>query len=241
MATALLLSMALHMGALGWLPIRPRPSPGDVGPHSITVHLVAGVALTPRSSKPSAGDASSRPVHPAVSPAAPALQGSPLERSADAARRPGPLQPKRHRARPGRLAKPTPVSRAAPGTEPPPAAVHALPGSPAGANRHTDRSAASEQPAATLPRYAADYLRNPPPVYPPLARRRRLQGTVLVRVHVGVQGAVLDLQVERSSGHEILDRAALGAVRAWRFLPARRGATPVEAWVRVPLDFRLVE
>ena len=48
---------------------------------------------------------------------------------------------------------------------------------------------------------------------------------------------MVDLQ--RSSGYTRLDEAAQQAVRAWRFVPARRGDEAVPAWVVVPIEFTL--
>jgi protein TonB len=47
------------------------------------------------------------------------------------------------------------------------------------------------------------------------------------------------VEIRTSSGVERLDRAALDAVRRWRFVPARQGDTPVDAWVLVPIRFSL--
>ena len=47
------------------------------------------------------------------------------------------------------------------------------------------------------------------------------------------------MEVEKSSGSAHLDAAALEAVRGWRFVPARLGADAIEAWVLVPIVFRL--
>jgi protein TonB len=55
------------------------------------------------------------------------------------------------------------------------------------------------------------------PDYPLAARRRGQAGTVVVLVHCDRDGAVQQLQVLRSSGHALLDAAALAAVRHWRF------------------------
>ena len=85
----------------------------------------------------------------------------------------------------------------------------------------------------------AAYLHNPPPVYPRRARRRHHQGLVLVEVQVGPDGRPLGVKLARSSGHKELDRAALAAVRGWRFRPARRNGKAVAARVEVPLRFRL--
>jgi protein TonB len=47
------------------------------------------------------------------------------------------------------------------------------------------------------------------------------------------------VQLKASSGSQRLDTAALETVRQWKFVPARRGDTPVEAWVLVPITFSL--
>jgi protein TonB len=52
---------------------------------------------------------------------------------------------------------------------------------------------------------------------------------------------VLETRVDTSSGYDILDQAAVAAVRAWRFVPARLGGAAIEAWVRVPVAFRLTD
>ncbi len=85
----------------------------------------------------------------------------------------------------------------------------------------------------------AAYLHNPKPAYPRRARRHHWQGLVLLRVQVGTDGRPLRVDLARSSGHASLDRAALRAVKAWRFRPARRDGEAVTAEVEVPIRFRL--
>lgn len=91
----------------------------------------------------------------------------------------------------------------------------------------------------TPPVFNAAYLRNPPPRYPPAARRNSEEGTVVLRVLVTTDGTASRTELDRSSGSTSLDSAALEAVRNWRFVPARRGAQNIEDWVRVPVVFRL--
>lgn len=86
---------------------------------------------------------------------------------------------------------------------------------------------------------SAAYLRSPAPSYPLASRRAGEQGTVTLRVRVGMDGSASHLTVEKSSGSPHLDAAALEAVKAWRFTPARRGAEAVESWMLVPIVFRL--
>lgn len=88
-------------------------------------------------------------------------------------------------------------------------------------------------------RFGAAYLNNPAPKYPPTARRMGEQGKVLLRVLVTMEGLAKTVVLNRSSGYEALDHSALKAVQQWRFVPARRGGSPVEAWVQVPILFRL--
>jgi protein TonB len=100
--------------------------------------------------------------------------------------------------------------------------------------------AAPEPPAPiVLPRFDADYLQNPPPVYPTLSRRAGEQGKVLLRVVVRADGTPQSVELRQSSGSQRLDEAALDAVRRWRFVPARQGSLPISAAVIVPIVFSL--
>lgn len=89
------------------------------------------------------------------------------------------------------------------------------------------------------PRFDAAYLDNPAPVYPSIARRQHEEGRVLLRVFVTAEGTAGTVEVAKSSGSERLDRAALEAVRRWKFVPARRGDQAVAAHVNVPIVFTL--
>ena len=89
------------------------------------------------------------------------------------------------------------------------------------------------------PRFNADYLNNPAPAYPPLSRRMGEEGRVVLRVLVNEHGLPGDVQLRTSSGFNRLDTVALETVRQWKFVPARRGDTPVSAWVLVPISFSL--
>jgi protein TonB len=62
---------------------------------------------------------------------------------------------------------------------------------------------------------------------------------VVLRVLVGYDGTARQILLHQSSGHKVLDEAARKAVITWRFLPARRGDTPVESWVDIPIRFDL--
>jgi protein TonB len=83
------------------------------------------------------------------------------------------------------------------------------------------------------------YRNNPPPDYPALAVRQGWQGTVLLRVRVLSSGAVDAVEVVRSSGKKVLDDAAIHTVERWVFAPSTRGATPIDGFATVPIEFKL--
>lgn len=89
------------------------------------------------------------------------------------------------------------------------------------------------------PRFNADYLDNPAPVYPSLSRKLREEGRVLLRVRVDAGGRPAQVTMHESSGYPRLDERAAETVRRWKFQPARQGGQPVEAWVIVPILFSL--
>lgn len=77
------------------------------------------------------------------------------------------------------------------------------------------------------------------PTYPESARRAGIEGTSLLRFEITEGGTVSKITVEKSAGHEELDRAAMAAVKQWRFDPARRGTQAVAVWVTLPVRFEL--
>ncbi len=76
------------------------------------------------------------------------------------------------------------------------------------------------------------------PDYTEEARRRRIEGEVVLEVIVLADGSVGDIQVLSSLGYG-LDEAAILAMRAWQFVPARRHDVPVNVVVEVAMEFRL--
>ena len=65
------------------------------------------------------------------------------------------------------------------------------------------------------------------PAYPERARRAGVAGVVGVRIVLGADGAVRQVELTASSGSRLLDEAALEAARASTFEPATRGRAPV--------------
>jgi protein TonB len=89
------------------------------------------------------------------------------------------------------------------------------------------------------PKFGVAYLNNPAPTYPPLSRRKGEEGRALLRVLVSETGEATEVQLEKSSGSERLDQAAIDAVKNWRFIPARKGSQALSAYVLVPIKFSL--
>ncbi len=89
------------------------------------------------------------------------------------------------------------------------------------------------------PDYKADYLNNPRPPYPMVARRMGFHGKVILNVEVLAEGKAGQVLLHQSCGHDILDNAAVQTVKTWRFTPARRLGQPVTQWFLVPIRFSL--
>ena len=101
--------------------------------------------------------------------------------------------------------------------------------------------AAVPEVRASEPDYVARYLHHPPPSYPWQARRMGIEGRVVLQVEILQNGNAGRIEIRRSSGHELLDQAAIKAVGGWRFDPARIAGAPIIAWAEVPISFRLTD
>jgi protein TonB len=75
------------------------------------------------------------------------------------------------------------------------------------------------------------------PVYPIIARRARVQGTVTLRAIISTQGTIESLQVV--DGHPMLVNAALDAVKQWRYKPYMLSGQPVEVETTVFVNFHI--
>ena len=90
-----------------------------------------------------------------------------------------------------------------------------------------------------MPTTVADYQAKSPPVYPAMSKRMGEQGRVVLRVLIGADGVPQQAEVQQSSGHGRLDRAAAEAVMRWRYVPGKRGGVPETMWFQVPIEFKL--
>lgn len=103
---------------------------------------------------------------------------------------------------------------------------------------------ASTEPAANpLPQAASfarpDHAQCPNANYPMPLRERGIEGTVLLRVRVDAEGRAADVHLLQASGWRLFDESALQAVRACRFVPARRDGVALASWVEFPVRFAL--
>lgn len=213
LAACLLASVALHATLLLILPGWWRATPPEV-PAVLDVVLIPAEVPQPVVSAPRPPDRA-----PAAKPAPPTVKPAPAIKKAPVANTRAEITVAQTPAEP---VQPAIVETAR-------APAVASPAAPA----------APRSEPVTAPAFNAAYLRNPPPRYPPAARRNSEEGTVLLRVLVTIDGSAVRVELDRSSGSASLDGAALEAVRNWRFVPARRGSQNVEDWVRVPVVFRL--
>lgn len=80
----------------------------------------------------------------------------------------------------------------------------------------------------------------PPFHYPAALYQRKVQGNVVLRLHVDAGGAVRpeSTRIAESSGYAALDSSAVRGSESLRFAPARRGGAPVAMSILFPVHFR---
>jgi protein TonB len=83
----------------------------------------------------------------------------------------------------------------------------------------------------------ASLLRQVQPLYPPLAKQARIQGTVRLHAIIARDGTIQQLEV--ISGHALLQQSALDAVRQWRYRPTLLNNEPVEVDTTIDVIFTL--
>lgn len=211
---------------------------------SVTVHvllLVFGPGLTDAvtppepltvtlAPEPAPVEEPPRPLPPAPPPPEPKPQPKP---------KPQPEPPRQVRESPPKPPREPVITRSEPAETAP--AVPAPPPAPPEPPPPPVERPPAPAPVVTEPQYRVAYLSNPKPPYPAFSRRRGEEGTVLLNVLVTREGRAAKVELDHSSGFDALDRSALRTVQDWRFVPARRGEDAVEAWVKVPIVFRLSE
>lgn len=260
-AAAIEILLADGQEAVDAAPDAPRPVPAEALPAPAAPPapptVTAALAMPPLPDAPPRIAAPQPPVPmpPASLPAPPPPAPPPVasEVAMPAPLPPPPAPPPSVAApAPAALAMPVPAPPEAPRAEPrpqPPARLTARQGAPVVRRALAARPGAPEGEAAPAtpapdpgpPLLTAPRFRRPPrpPDYPARAVELDLTGTVVIRALLDPEGDPRDARVHRSSGHPMLDAAAVAAVRRWAFEPAARDGRRIEAWVEVPVHFRL--
>ena len=86
---------------------------------------------------------------------------------------------------------------------------------------------------------AAMIIRQPRPLYPPLAKSARIQGTVRFNAIIGEDGTIKNLTLV--SGHPLLVAAAQDAVKQWVYRPTLLNGEPVEVVTQIDVIFTLTQ
>ena len=89
-------------------------------------------------------------------------------------------------------------------------------------------------------KYKIGTIQNPHPEYPMIARKKGWQGRLLLNVHVSKDGNVININVVKTSGFEILDKISVKTIRDWKFIPARIGKKNIEDNLNIPVSFKLI-
>ena len=79
------------------------------------------------------------------------------------------------------------------------------------------------------------------PQYPQSARQAGQEGTVVLKIQILSTGRSGEIVIARSSGYQVLDEAAVTAVRQWQFIPAKdlNSSRSVTCTTTLPVSFRL--
>ena len=76
-------------------------------------------------------------------------------------------------------------------------------------------------------------------VYPEIARKAGVEGRVLVWAQIDVNGNVVRTKIVKTLGPNGCDEAAVNAIKAVDWNPAKQKDRPVKVWIAVPVDFKL--
>ncbi|PPD10762.1 energy transducer TonB [Methylophilus sp.] len=220
--------VALHAAVIAWLLMHEEPVIVEPNPEPMTVSLITLPAKKEEAPAPEVVPIIKK--QPVVKPVIkPKETPKPIERPAPVVERiveTTPEQPKFEAS----------TQPSAPPLEAPVASAPSKPAPPAAPPKQEVVEEKVEPP-----KFGVAYLNNPPPEYPRLSQRAGEEGRVLMKVLVSAEGRPETVDVISSSGFERLDKAAVNAVKQWRFEPARKGGKALSAYVNVPLSFSLTQ
>jgi TonB family protein len=87
----------------------------------------------------------------------------------------------------------------------------------------------------------AKMIKMAPPIYPDSAKKAGIEGAVYIRVSLDSKGKVRDARIAKSSGSEMLDKAALDAAHQCEWKPAVRSGRPIAIWVSYKIIFQMTD
>jgi TonB family protein len=96
--------------------------------------------------------------------------------------------------------------------------------------------ARSQSPPGEAP---PQFVHQPKPEYPLLARQNGWEGTTTLRFELLADGTIGQVEIAKSSGYPILDTAAQEAIKQWTHKPAIRDGAPVTRWTTLQVNFTL--
>ena len=234
-AAALLLAGVIHLFAFNlvdldsWMPSVPQPA--------VTrllllppIPVVAPVEVEPVETPPTPEPTPSEPA--TIAQKEPSPVQIPEEKPKVA---PQPIEKAVEERPPEEIAEETPQPPQKPEQEPEPAAprpaeVPELP-QPAALEASEDSDGIFDVPPAVFGRIK--------PEYPLSARQAKIEGNAVCELLVSKRGRVLEVSIIDGSGHDDIDAAAVKALRLARFSPATKRGRPVEAHVRLVVEFKL--
>jgi protein TonB len=227
--TAVLIAALLHGALLFWYVMRPAPLPFTAAAPLPMISMELSAPPSPVVNQPIAPPEPPKPIVP-PKPVVPTKSVVPPKLNKPTVKPKPKPQPSERLIKQVDEHKAEPSEPLAPASPPTAAAPQLLSHNALAAPRNDTYVPANSNAA---------YLNNPKPEYPMTARQQQWQGTVLLRVYVDADGKALQVNVQRSSGHGVLDESALDAVKRWRFVPAKRGDMAEASWVTVPIVFEL--
>ena len=108
-------------------------------------------------------------------------------------------------------------------------------------NRNPINDKSSENKNFSKATYKIGSIKNPHPPYPIVARKKGLQGKLILKVSINNDGSVKTVVIGKSSGHKILDKVSKETIEKWVFIPAKKMGEAVEDNIKVPIRFVLTK
>jgi protein TonB len=83
-------------------------------------------------------------------------------------------------------------------------------------------------------------IKHKKPSYPSLAKKNGIEGITRIKILINNLGKVEDVIVAKSSGSNLLDEAAVKAVKKWEFIPAKnKDGHKIRCYASMPIVFKI--